>query len=312
MVRKRGVRKTRISEEQIMEMLRLHRQGMSISAIAQATGCHRQTVKAYLVERQADILADEVKKQVLVEELRNHFRELPDFAALGFKGHLDASVSESPSLTGPRARTPGPISVAGYLGLPGRGSASYQSSEWSRMYLFSARDTHLIQAIREHLRDSDLWVHWDAWRKEVAEYETPSRKLLEWVDSRMETERWQKIDPEYIDSVRWWLFGNILRKTGGAEYEKLETRGVELTTPGARRVIARCPDGAKIKELHDWLLNTLDEAGKLPECASLEAATHQLMEKQPKLKDIILKIDLALDGIALMRACPGRCHLCPV
>lgn len=312
MVRKRGVRKTRISEEQVMEMLRLHRQGMSISAIAQATGCHRQTVKAYLVERQADILADEVKKQVLVEELRNHFRELPDFAALGFKGHLDASVSESPGLTGPRVRMQGPISVAGYLGLPGRGSASYMSSEWSRMYLFPARDAHLIQSIREHLRASDLWLHWDAWRKEVAEYETPSRRLLEWVDARTEAERWQKIDPEHIDSIRWWLFGNILRKTSGQEYEKLETRGVELTTPGTRQVVARCQDGVKIKELHGWLLNTLDEAEKLPEWASLESATRQLMDKQAELKDIILKLDSALDGIALMRAFPGGCHLCPV
>jgi len=312
MVRKRGIRKTRISEEQVKEMLRLHRQGMSISAIAQATGCHRQTVRAYLVERQADILADEVKKQVLVEELRNHFRELPDFAALGFKGHLDASVSESPGLAGPRVRTPGPISVAGSLGLPGSGSTLYESSEWSRMYLFPAKDTHLIQAIREHLRDSDLWLHWDAWRKEVVEYETPSRKLLEWVDARTEAERWQKIDPEHIDSVRWWLFGNILRKTSGAEYEKLETRGVEITTPGVRQVIARCLDGAKTKELYDWLMNTLDEAGKLPEWAALESASRQLMDKQPTLKDNILKIDSALDGIALMRAFPGRCHLCPV
>jgi hypothetical protein len=47
------------------------------------------------------------------------------------------------------------------------------------MYLLPAKDTHLMQAIREHLRDSDLWVHWDAWRKEVAEYETPSRQLLQ-------------------------------------------------------------------------------------------------------------------------------------
>jgi hypothetical protein len=50
------------------------------------------------------------------------------------------------------------------------------------------------------------------------------------------------IDPEHIESVRWWLFGNILRKTRGAEYEKLETRGGELTTPGARIVVARCSD----------------------------------------------------------------------
>ena len=312
MVRKRGIRKARISEDQVGEMLRLHRQGMSLSAIAQATGCHRQTVRAYLVERQADILADEVKKQVLVEELRNHFRELPNFAALGLKCHLDASVSEGPGLAGLRVRMPGSISVAGYLGLPSRGSASYVSSEWSRMYLLPAKDMHLMQAIREHLRDSDLWIHWDAWLKEVAEYETPSRQLLQWVDTRTETERWQMIDPEHVEPVRWWLFGNILRKTSGVEYEKLETRGGELTTSGEKIVVARCSDGVKVKALYDWLMNTLEEVEKLPEWAALESATRQLIEKQPGLKDIILKIDSALDGIALMRAFPGRCHLCPV
>ncbi|GAH90912.1 unnamed protein product, partial [marine sediment metagenome] len=45
-----------------------------------------------------------------------------------------------------------------------------------------------------------------------------------------------------------------------------------------------------------------------------ESATAQLRdgEKQKELKDIADKISSALDGIELMRAFSGRCHLCPV
>jgi hypothetical protein len=100
----------------------------------------------------------------------------------------------------------------------------------------------------------------------------------------------------------------------GSEYEVLEQRGRELTTPGAREVIARAKDSAASKPLHDWLRDILKEAETLPEWAALEAATKEMRaaEKQKKLMGIIHKIDSALDGIALMRAFPGRCHLCPV
>jgi transposase-like protein len=309
MARKASPRKPRITEEQISEMIRLQRQGKSISAIAQATGCHRQTVRTYLRERQADILADEVRKQVLIEELRSHFQELANFAAVGLKWRLKASRSEAPFL---EVAMPGPISVAGKLGLLGSGSAKYAAYEWARMYEPSSREHHLTQALREHTKESHLWVHWDSWRKEVAEYETASRGLLQWVIDKTEPERFQKIDPEYMDSIRRWLFGNILRKTSGEDYERLENRGRDLTTPGAREVVVRAADSAGSNVLHEYLNSILKEAEQQPQWTVLQSATAQLREKQPKLKGIILEIDSALGGIELMRAFPGRCHLCPV
>ena len=80
MVGRRSLGKPRISEERINEMIRLRHQGKSISAIAQATGCHRQTVRVYLRERQSDILAAEVRKQVLTDELRKHLDDVTQFA----------------------------------------------------------------------------------------------------------------------------------------------------------------------------------------------------------------------------------------
>jgi hypothetical protein len=289
----------------------LRRQGKSISAIARAIKCNRQTVRVYLKERQADVLVDEVRKQVLIEELRGHFQELAKGMPVSLKWRLDASPSESAGFKG--LRLPGPISSAGRLGLPGAGSAKYTVSEWGRMYNPLPKVKHLTQALREHTKDSDLWVHWDSWRKEVADYENLSGQLLLWVIDKTEPERWQKIDPEYMDLVRNWLCGNILLKTSGADYERLEGRGRDLITP-AGEVVARAAASTSRQVLQEYLDGILGEAEQQPQWSGLESATAQLREgeKQKKLKDIIGKIDSALDGIELMRAFPGHCHLCPV
>jgi len=116
-----------------------------------------------------------------------------------------------------------------------------------------------------------------------------------------------------MDLVGRWLFGNILLKTSGAEKERLEGRGPDLITP-AGEVVARAADSASRQALQEYLDGILEEAEQQPQWSELESATAQLRdgEKQKKLKDIIDKIGPALDGIELMRAFPGRCHLCPV
>ena len=158
-----------------------------------------------------------------------------------------------------------------------------------------------------------MWVHWDSWRKEVADYETLSRQLGLWVYTKTEPERWQKIDPEYMDKVRFWLLGNILLKTSGAAREELVGSGRDLTTP-AGDLVARAEDSASRQALQEYLDGILEEAEQQPQWSALESATAQLrqVENQRKLSDITGKIDSALDGIERMRAFPGHCHLCPV
>jgi len=318
MARQKGSpKRKRLSEEQVQEMLRLRRQGQSVKAIAQAIGCHRQTVRLHLKERRGDILAEEARKQILIAELRSHFLELATLATATLKLRVDASPSEgsesSYPATGLFARLPVPISSTGRLGLPGPGAANYTVKEWGRMYDLPERDKHLIQALREHTKDSDLWVHWDSWRKEVADYETLCRQLGLWVYTKTEPKRWQEIDAEYMDKVRFWLFGNILLKTSGAAREELVGSGRDLTTP-AGDLIARAADSASRQALQEYLDGILEEAEQQPQWSELESETAQLKEgeKQKKLKDIADKIDSALDGIELMRAFPGHCHLCPV
>ena len=307
----------RITDRQISDMMRLRRQGKSISAIARALKCNRQTVRVYLKERQADVLVDEARKQIFIDELRSHFLELATLATATLKVRVDASPSEGSEsaypTTGLFVRLLVPISSAGRLGLPGPGSANYTVNEWGRMYELPERDKHLIQALREHIKDTDLWVHWDSWRKEVADYETLCRQLGLWIYTKTEPKRWQEIDAEYMDKVRFWLFGNILLKTSGADYEELVGSERDLTTP-AGEVVARAEDSASRQALHEYLNGILKEAEQQPQWSALESATAQLKdgEKQKKLKDIADKISSALDVIERMRAFPGHCHLCPV
>lgn len=318
MARQKGSpKRKRLSEEQVQEMLRLRRQGQSVKAIAQAIGCHRQTVRLHLKERRGDILAEEARKQILIDELRSHFLELATLATATLKLRVDASPSEgsesSYPATGLFARFLVPISSAGRLGLPGSGDANYTVSEWGRMYELPERDKHLIQALREHIKDSDLWFHWDSWRKEVAEYETLGWQFGLWIYTKTEPKRWQEIDAEYMDKVRFWLFGNILLKTSGAAREELVGSGRDLTTP-AGDLVARAKDSASRQALQEYLYGILEKAEQQSQWKALEFATAQLgdREEQKKLKDIADKISVVMDGIERMRAFPGRCHLCPV
>jgi len=312
-----GKPRPRITDQQISDMMRLRRQGKSISAIARAIKCNRQTVRVYLQERQADVLVDEVRKQILIDELRSHFLELATFATATLKARVDASPSEGSEsayhTTGVFVRFFVPVSLAGRLGLPGPGAANYTISEWGRMYELPERDKHLIQALREHTKDSDLWVHWDSWRKEVADYETLCRQLGLWIYTKTEPKRWQEIDAEYMDKIRFWLLGNILLKTSGAAREELVGSGRDLTTP-AGDLVARAENSASRQALQEYLDGILEEAEQQPQWSALESATAQLrqVEKQKKLRDIADKISSVLDVIERMRAFPGHCHLCPV
>ena len=312
-----GKPRPRITDQQISDMMRLRRQGKSISAIARAIKCNRQTVRVYLKERQADVLVDEVRKQILIDELRGHFLELATLATATLKARVDASPSEGSEsaypTTGLFVRFFVPVSLAGRLGLPGPGAANYTISEWGRMYELPERDKHLIQALREHTKDSDLWVHWDSWRKEVADYETLCRQLGLWIYTKTEPKRWQEIDAEYMDKVRFWLLGNILLKTSGAAREELVGSGRDLTTP-AGDLVARAENSANRQALQEYLYGILEEAEQQPQWSALESATAQLrqVEKQKKLRDIADKISAVLDVIERMRAFPGHCHLCPV
>lgn len=306
-------KKPRITDEQVTEMKRLFREGKTISAIARTMGCHRQTVSMHIAEKHMDLVADEVRKQILAEELRNHFNQLATFAQVDFKLRLDASVPEHQRQNEPRAT--GSIVTGGILGLPYVGGVQYMAKEWTRMYKPPPKEGHLLKSLRAHTMDSTMWIHWDRWRRKVADYENASKKLWEWLEERTEEDLLEKIDPLRIDSSMGWLVGNILRTASGGEQEDLATFQRNMFDAEGM-IVGRDPnkdiDGSLA--LYKLLSGMLEEAQSGPEWTILQSATTELKSKesQLELRRIAKEIDYALVSIELMNAFPGHCELCPV
>lgn len=322
--RRPSLKRPRITEEQVREMMRMRRQGESIKAIAQAIRCHRQTVRTYLKEKRGDILANEARKEVLKEELLGHFQELVGFVQVGLKSRLDASPEEQGKRIPKGVREPGPVFLEGVLGLPCLGSSTFMSNEWVRMYNPSPKDDYLMQSLMEHTKDLPAWTYWENWRKQVAGYEASSREIFDWLESKMETDLFDVIDLRQIRHMRLWLFGNILRRTSNTEAEELEIEGDQLVSSGVvarlpgetevHLIVAQATNEVRSKALHKYLSDMLPQAQEKPQWSRLQSSTTELRlkEKQLELRRIAKEIDAALIGIELMRAFPGRCSLCPV
>lgn len=320
---KKTLKRPRITGEQVQEMIRMRRQGESIKVIAQAIGCHRQTVRTYLKEKHGDILAEEARKEVLKGELLGHFQELVSFAQVGLKCRLDASPlkQERKVLT---VRQTGPIYLEGLLGFPSIGPCTYMYNEWARMYRPSAKDDYLMKSLREHTKESMVWKYWDEWWRKLADYATVTRDFFEWLEGNVETDLYNLIDLSQIRLVQIWLFGSILRETSGGGAEWLQIRGQTLlstetkatTTTGeeASLVLAQTTDESGIKQLQQYVFDILHQAHDKPQYSELRHLTTQtkLKETQLELRRIARNIDTALASIDLMRAFPGRCSLCPV
>ena len=320
---RQSLKRPRITGEQVQEMMRMRRQGESIKVIAQAIGCHRQTVRTYLKEKRGDILAEEARKEVLTGELLGHFRELINFAQVGLKDRLDASPLKQERKV-PTRRQPGAISFEGLLGIPSIGPPVFMHNEWIRMYRPSAKDDYLIKSLREHTKESMVWTYWDEWWRKLAEYETMSRDFFEWLEDNVETDLYDRIDVSQAKLVQMWLFGSILRITsdGGAEWLQIkgqtllstETKATTTTGDEAFLILAQTKDESSRKYLQEYLFDILHQAHDKPQYSELQKITTQTMLKEPQLelRRVARNIDTALAGIELMRAFPGRCSLCPV
>jgi len=302
----------RISEEMLSQILRERRQGKSIAAIAQSLGVHRQTVRFYLKEKQDDILRDEVRKEVLAMALRDHFKELADFAGKELKEKFEASYPEGTEAF-QALELPG-----GLVGMPAVGSPFYVANEWERMHVESSRTKHLSKALREHTADSPLWTYWDKWETNISDYKAQSLGLsvavLLWPDA--EPPEGLRIAPEYIPVLHKWLLGNLLLRASGALHKK--EINAEIVGRSAKAHYEQLVlDGVSIRvedgnALLSYLVDRVDELEKLPSAEPLKLATRAIKDRQSTLIDIAGKICSELDALALKRAFSGRCHLCPV
>lgn len=158
MVGKRSSVKPRITDQQVSEMIRLRRLGKSISAIARTIGCHRQTVRAYLRERQADILAAEVKKQLLTDEQQKHLDDIIQFT-LSLAGLL--TMPDSPTEDRDVAAVLDPLVSKDFP--KGLDSASRKARREQRQK--DRRNKMLLKSLREHTREKGWWQAFEEWQQ---------------------------------------------------------------------------------------------------------------------------------------------------
>lgn len=299
----RGTRKRpRITEQQITNMKRLYSEGKTISAIAKEMHVHRQTVAARIAEKHPDIVADSARKKLLGEGLRAHFEQLKEFVRQDIRKQINASA---PGETA----APGNIFTTGILGLPytGAGAPHYIHNEWARIYNPTPREQHLLNSLREHTRDSKLWIHWDRWRKKVSPFENTSRNLWERLGEKLEAE--PPDDIRDTETVQSWGFGNIIRVASGRD-----PAGTETLTQGAEPMEFRPAVYSNPSALSRYARNMMEEANNWPELGPLKSAMSELADSksQAELRRLAREIDFVLASIELMNAFPGRCDICPV
>ncbi len=151
MARRKG---SRVTDDQARRMVELDRQGESISAISRAVGCHRQTVKSYLAGRRGIILADEVRKGMLTEELRRHLDELiQNPASLGDYVTVHTSLFDDRD-------DEAVIEPLWRKGLP-----KGLESDPRQLRLVRRRNKMLFDSLREHTGSKGWWQAFEEWKE---------------------------------------------------------------------------------------------------------------------------------------------------
>ncbi|MBA7679283.1 hypothetical protein ES703_87572 [subsurface metagenome] len=313
-----GKPRPRITDQQISDMLRLRRQGKSISAIARALKCNRQTVRVYLKERQADILAAEVKKQLLTDEQQKHLDDIIQFT-LSLVGLLTVpdSLTEDRDVT----EILDPLLPKEFP--KGLDSASRKARREQRQK--DRRNKMLLKSLREHTRKKGWWQAFEEWREAWNTCRDALRELRRQADEVVEKgikqtpglkEEVEKRSSKERDEVRriaddvlwvvWWI------GTGSKPAEKLEFRAEEGQVKAFFGDQTRFDLGHRLREVSLGLdMAAVCELAFKTMCQSF--SDKSIAEMLHRMNEKIEVIDDALDPFVLHPLLVRtRCELCPV
>ncbi len=135
-------KRPRLTGDQVERMIHMRRQGQSINDIAEDIGCHRQTVRLRLKEKRGAILADEVRRQMLVDEMLRHIDDLSQFADSLLR-YL--RVPTSPKVEGDAEAALTPL--------------------WGRAPQNIRRKKRLFESLQEHMGERGGWVAFKVWEE---------------------------------------------------------------------------------------------------------------------------------------------------
>lgn len=302
MARHRG---NRLAEDQVRRMVELDRQGKSISAIARAVGCHRQTVKAYLEGRRGDILADEVRKELLTDELRRHVD-----AVIGFAVPLAGSL---PVRGSPFELADAATAVQPLFYPPG----VVKGLEYTRKV---RQNRMLFESLRQHTGEKAAWWQafeewkkaWDTCNQALEELrgeanEVMRNSLKRGLKEAIERESGKKDAVERIvHDVLWVVWWAGTRDSPAEEYYfrikdgQLEAVAGDGTFPLRLKLVS--PSREELLRLCKLVFETLYQsfvAKHIPEV---------LHEMEAKIQQIDDNLDSFILRPLILRT---RCYLCP-
>lgn len=271
----------KLDQDKINKIMRLGREGNAVNLISEKLGVNRTTVNFYLNRGQEETINVEVRKKVLEEALWEHFREMRDFARNELKQRLARSIVVERGMVSVRV-----------FGLPSAGWGLAVVSEWERMYKWSERERHLLEGLREHTKDSLFWDYWDEWEGKVTGYEGVSREIYGWVSDRVEA---CQLESRYLARLGRECFAATLLETSR---EAFDPETVNIGNEAGRSCF---------REI--W-----EEVRVGPAWPQLELETEKLKEKQKQvqLRGLFDKMSPELEILAMKRAFPGQCRLCPI
>lgn len=312
---------SRVTDDQVRRMVELDRQGESISAISRAVGCHRQTVKAYLAGRRGDILADEIKKQLLTDEQQKHLDDLTQFAA-SLVGLL--TIPDSPK------EDRDVVAVLDTLlpkDLPqGLHSASREARRKQRQT--ERQNKMLFESLRQHTGGKGWWQAFEEWQQAwgtcvsaLAEIREEAPKVVEdfmnqkpGLKEKVEGKTGKKNVLERIVDVLLWPAWEVA--TASNPEEELERRKFRVL-PAAQefrvitgtyelRLIFSETEAALAQEVATVCNLALQNLYPRYMADEIQGMRHRMDEK-------IEEIDDALDPFILRPLLVRtRCELCPV
>jgi len=311
MARHRG---NRVTEDQVRQMVELDREGLSISAISRAVGCHRQTVKNYLIGRRERILADEVKRQLLTDESQRHLNEVTEFA-LSFKSR----VIRPDSLREDRDAASVFKLLLGNDLIQGLDSGSQQARREQRQLQRQSR--MLLMSLREHTRDQGWWWAYEEWQEAWNTCRDAFRELRreadEVVEKRINSKSSLKEEVKRQISEEKGVMKRILEGVlWGVWWTGTTGKPVEFQTD-ENRIIAVCGD-----RTYDFAYRS-SEVSLVADMAEVLKLSYETLyqsfndkgipEMLRRMEEKIEVIDDALDPFVLRPLLVRtRCELCPV
>jgi len=317
-----GKPRPRITDQQISDMMRLRRQGKSLSAIARALKCNRQTVRVYLKERQADVLVDEIKKQLLTDEQQKHLDDLTQFAA-SLVSHL--TIPDSPT------ENRDVVAVLDTLlpkDLPqGLDSASREARRKQRQT--ERRNKMLFESLRQHTGGKGWWQAFEEWQqawvtciKGLEGVKKPAPEMVKDLLNQQKANLEEEVEKvtgkkdvleRIVDGVLWaaWWVGTANNPEEELEFRNfrvlLVAQQLRVTTGSYElRLIFSETEAALAQEVATVCNFALQDLYPRYMADEIQGMRHRMEEK-------IEEIDDALDPFILYPLLVRtRCILCPV